>query len=86
MGQYGQGSMLALPLIRDDAQLIAEKHGCQLATMNLLQQTVVGGKDSDIEKIWERGFFRTLSKKKSCKTRYRRCFSYRFDGNSSVGF
>ncbi|MBM23998.1 MAG: hypothetical protein CMD78_07020 [Gammaproteobacteria bacterium] len=66
MGQYGQGSMLALPLTRDDAQLIAEKHGCQLATMNLLQQTVVGGKDSDIEKL-EAAFAELYPRKKAVK-------------------
>jgi len=66
MGQYGQGSMLAMPLTRDDAQLIAEKHGCQVATINLPQQTVVGGKDSDIEKL-EVAFAELYPRKKAVK-------------------
>ena len=66
MGEYGQGSMLALPLMRDDAQLIAENHGCQVATMNLPQQTVVGGKDSDIEKL-ESAFAELYPRKRAVK-------------------
>ena len=66
MGQYGQGSMLAMPLTRDDAQLIAEKHRCQVATINLPQQTVVGGKDSDIEKL-EAAFAELYPRKKAVK-------------------
>ena len=66
MGQHGQGSMLALPLTRDDAQLIAENNGCQVATMNLPQQTVVGGKDSDIEKL-ESAFAELYPRKRAVK-------------------
>ena len=66
MGQLGQGSMLALPLMRDEAQLIAKNHGCQVATMNLPQQTVVGGKDSDIEKL-EAAFAELYPRKKAIK-------------------
>ncbi len=66
MGQHGQGSMLALPLTRDDAQLIAENNGCQIATLNLPQQTVVGGKDPDIESL-ESAFTELYPRKRAVK-------------------
>ena len=49
MSQYGDGSMLAMPLEQDEAMGIAEQYNCQVATINLAKQTVIGGTDQDID-------------------------------------
>ena len=49
MSQYGQGSMLAMPIEQEEAKRFSEKYNCQVATINLLKQTVVGGMDHDID-------------------------------------
>lgn len=51
MGQLGEGGMLALGLDADGARLIADKHYCQIASINLPEQTVVGGRDADLDAL-----------------------------------
>jgi len=49
MSQYGQGSMLAMPIEQEEAKIFSEQFNCQVATLNLLKQTVIGGTDHDID-------------------------------------
>jgi [acyl-carrier-protein] S-malonyltransferase len=51
MGEHGEGGMLALALEADAARAMADKHYCQVASMNLPEQTVVGGRDADLESL-----------------------------------
>ena len=51
MGEHGEGGMLALALDVNAARQVADKHYCQVASMNLPEQTVVGGRDEDLEKL-----------------------------------
>lgn len=51
MGQHGEGGMLALGLTVDEARPLADRFYCQVASCNLPQQTVVGGKDSDLDAL-----------------------------------
>ena len=53
MGDFGAGSMLALPFNRLESTLLAEDFGCQVATINIQQQTVVGGTESNIDQLQE---------------------------------
>lgn len=48
MGEFGEGGMLALGLDAGAARAIADKHYCQVASINLPEQTVVGGRDADL--------------------------------------
>jgi [acyl-carrier-protein] S-malonyltransferase len=48
MGEHGEGGMMALTVDVDTAKLIADKHYCQVASCNLPEQTVVGGRDADL--------------------------------------
>ena len=66
MGKYGEGSMLAMPLSREATETLAEHHHCQVATINLPNQTVVGGKDSDIDQL-ESAFKELYPKKRAVK-------------------
>lgn len=54
MGKHGQGSMLALPFNQDESIALAAEFDCQVATMNLEQQTVVGGTDSNISLLQDK--------------------------------
>lgn len=51
MGELGTGEMLALPLALDQAQPLAEKHYCAVAGLNLPDQTVVGGRSGDLDRL-----------------------------------
>jgi [acyl-carrier-protein] S-malonyltransferase len=51
MGEHGEGGMLALGLAVDAARAIADRHYCQVASINLPEQTVVGGREGDLESL-----------------------------------
>lgn len=51
MGEHGEGGMLALTLDAASARPLADRHYCQLASLNLPDQTVVGGRDTDLEAL-----------------------------------
>ncbi len=51
MGEYGEGGMLALTLDVETARKVADNHYCQVASCNLPEQTVVGGRESDLEAL-----------------------------------
>lgn len=51
MGEHGEGGMLALTLDADTARPIADRHFCQIASINLPDQTVVGGSDVDLDAL-----------------------------------
>jgi [acyl-carrier-protein] S-malonyltransferase len=51
MGTHGEGEMSAFPLDLDTIKPIAEKHSCAIAGCNLPEQTVVGGRAEDLEKV-----------------------------------
>jgi [acyl-carrier-protein] S-malonyltransferase len=51
MGEYGEGGMLALGLEAEAARAMADKHYCEVGSMNLPEQTVVGGRDADLESL-----------------------------------
>ncbi|HRC74018.1 MAG TPA: ACP S-malonyltransferase [Candidatus Competibacter sp.] len=53
MGTYGEGEMLAFPLHLDNVQHLAEKHFCAVAACNLPDQTVVGGRGEDLDRLTE---------------------------------
>ena len=53
MGTYGQGEMLAFPLHLDNVRPLAEKHCCAVAACNLPDQTVVGGRGEDLDRLTE---------------------------------
>jgi len=51
MGEHGEGGMLALTLDAATAEPLADRHYCQIASCNLPEQTVVGGRESDLEAL-----------------------------------
>ena len=51
MGTYGEGEMSAFPLNIDSIKPIAESHYCAIAGCNLPEQTVIGGRPEDLEKV-----------------------------------
>ena len=51
MGTYGDGEMLAFPLHLDTIRPLAEKHYCAIAACNLPDQTVVGGRGEDLDRL-----------------------------------
>ena len=51
MGSYGEGEMLAFPLDIETVRPLAEKHYCGIAGCNLLDQTVVGGRGEDLDRV-----------------------------------
>jgi len=51
MGKHGSGSMLAMPFERKEAINIINQSNCEIATVNQLKQTVVGGSDEEIEQL-----------------------------------
>lgn len=53
MSELGEGEMEALPLVLEDAKELAEQHYCAVAACNLPDQTVVGGKASDLNSLVE---------------------------------
>ena len=48
MGEHGEGGMMALTVDVATAKTLADKHFCQVASCNLPEQTVVGGRDEDL--------------------------------------
>ncbi len=66
MGEHGQGSMLALPFNHEESASLAEEFDCQVATINLEQQTVVGGTESNIASLQE-GISKLYPKKRTVK-------------------
>ncbi|MAF84255.1 MAG: ACP S-malonyltransferase [Gammaproteobacteria bacterium] len=51
MGEHGTGGMLALTLDLETARPIADQFFCQVGGCNLPEQTVVGGKEQDLEEL-----------------------------------
>ncbi len=51
MGTYGEGEMTAFPLAVDVVRPLAERHHCAIAGCNLPEQTVIGGRSSDLEMV-----------------------------------
>jgi [acyl-carrier-protein] S-malonyltransferase len=51
MGEHGEGGMMALTTDLDAAREIADRYYCQVGGCNLPEQTVVGGSESDLEKL-----------------------------------
>ena len=51
MGEHGEGGMMALTLDVETARILADKHYCQVASCNLPAQTVVGGREEDLEAL-----------------------------------
>jgi len=51
MGEHGEGGMLALTLDAESARPLADRHYCQVASCNLPDQTVVGGRDADLDAL-----------------------------------
>lgn len=51
MGEHGEGGMMALTMDLDAAREIADRYFCQVGGCNLPEQTVVGGRESDLEQL-----------------------------------
>jgi len=51
MSEFGEGGMVALTMGADSAGRLAAQFYCQVATLNLPDQTVVAGKADDLEKL-----------------------------------
>jgi len=51
MGEHGEGEMLAFPLDLETTRPLAEKYYCAIAGCNLKDQTVVGGRNDDLDSI-----------------------------------
>jgi [acyl-carrier-protein] S-malonyltransferase len=51
MGAHGTGEMTAFPLDIDSLRPIAERHLCSVAGCNLPDQTVIGGRAQDLERV-----------------------------------
>lgn len=66
MSQYGQGSMLAMPIEEKEAKVFSEQFNCQVASLNLLKQTVIGGTDHDIDAC-QNAFQNLFPKKRTVK-------------------
>jgi [acyl-carrier-protein] S-malonyltransferase len=51
MGQHGEGEMTAFPLDVDTLRPLAERFYCAVAGCNLPDQTVIGGRAEDLERL-----------------------------------
>ncbi|MDH3510179.1 MAG: ACP S-malonyltransferase [Gammaproteobacteria bacterium] len=51
MGEHGEGGMMALTMDLDAAREVADRFFCQVGGCNLPEQTVVGGRESDLEQL-----------------------------------
>lgn len=51
MGEHGEGGMVALTLDVVTARVLADRHYCEVSSINLPEQTVVGGRESDLEAL-----------------------------------
>jgi [acyl-carrier-protein] S-malonyltransferase len=56
MGTYGEGEMLVFPLHFNEVRPLAEKHFCAISACNLPDQTVVGGRCEDLDKLTEEAY------------------------------
>lgn len=63
MGAYGEGEMLAFPLELDTVKPLAENYYCAVAGCNLRDQTVVGGRNEDLDLLAEQAH-RLFSRKR----------------------
>ena len=53
MGTYGDGEMAAFPLDIDTVRPVAEANYCAVAACNLPEQTVLGGRSDDLDRVTE---------------------------------
>lgn len=51
MGEHGEGGMMALTMDLDAAREVADRYFCQVGGCNLPEQTVVGGRESDLAQL-----------------------------------
>lgn len=51
MGEHGEGGMMALTVDVATARNLADRFYCQIASCNLAEQNVVGGRDDDLAKL-----------------------------------
>ncbi|MBT8081108.1 MAG: ACP S-malonyltransferase [Gammaproteobacteria bacterium] len=51
MGAHGEGEMSAFPIDLETIRPIAESYHCAVAGYNLPEQTVIGGRSSDLERV-----------------------------------
>ncbi len=51
MGEHGGGEMLALALAEDDVNPFLESSNCEIAALNLAEQTVVGGWPRELDEL-----------------------------------
>ena len=51
MGSYGEGEMTAFPLDLSTIRPLAERYHCAVAGCNLPDQTVIGGRGTDLESV-----------------------------------
>ena len=51
MGAHGEGEMTAFPIDMETLRPIAEAYHCAVAGYNLPEQTVIGGRSDDLEKV-----------------------------------
>jgi len=51
MSELGEGSMLATTLDRETAYTLADKYFCGIGGCNLPEQTVIAGRDSDLDQL-----------------------------------
>lgn len=51
MSEFGTGGMVATTLDRDSAKVLADRHYCEVAGCNLPDQTVVAGRDADLDAL-----------------------------------
>ena len=51
MGEHGGGEMLALSLTEDDLKPFIETSNCEIAALNLPEQTVVGGWPDELDQL-----------------------------------
>ena len=51
MGAHGEGEMTAFPIDLETIRPIAEAYHCAVAGYNLPEQTVIGGRSSDLERV-----------------------------------
>ncbi len=51
MGEHGEGGMVALTLDVVTARVLADRHYCEVSSINLPDQTVVGGREADLEAL-----------------------------------
>ena len=51
MGEHGEGGMVALGLTVAEAQPLADRFYCQIASCNLPEQTVIGGTNADLDAL-----------------------------------